>query len=141
MKTRFLLITLITLFIWGCSTKVVDETAESYPDGSAKLIRTYKDDGRIKTLIKECKYYPNHQKYMEGGYKNGKRDGVWTSWFENGNKWSEGYFKDGLAEGQRTIYRENGKKYIEGKYITGVKTGIWKIYDENGNLIKEEKYP
>jgi len=141
MKTRIFFIAIIVLFLFGCTTKVVNETVESYPDGSAKLIRTYKDDGHRKTLLKECKYYPTHQKYMEGSYKNEKRDGLWMSWFENGNKWSEGYFKDGLDDGMRIIYRENGQKYIEGKYTAGVKTGVWKIYDEKGNLAKEETYP
>ncbi len=141
MKTRLLLFTLISVVVlFGCKSKIVEETVESYADGSAKVVRSYKEDGREKTLVKECLYYPNHQKYMEGGYKDGKRDGQWKSWNQNGNLWSEGTFKDGLDEGLRTIYHENGKKFIEGYYTAGKKTGTWKFYDENGNFMKEESY-
>jgi antitoxin component YwqK of YwqJK toxin-antitoxin module len=126
--------------LWGCTSKIFEETVESYADGSAKVVRFFKEDGRDKTLVKECLYYPNHQKYMEGEYKNGKREGVWKSWNENGNLWSEGTFKNGLDEGLRTIYHENGKKFIEGYYTNGKKTGIWKFYDENGNFVKEENF-
>lgn len=138
--TRFLFLTLISIFLLGCTSKVTEEIIEKYPDGSAKLVRYYKDDGRDKILMKECLYYPNHQKYMEGGYKNNKREGVWTSWFQNGNKWSEGTFKDGLDDGKRKVYYENGQKFFEGQYSAGKKTGTWKFYDEKGNFVKEENY-
>jgi antitoxin component YwqK of YwqJK toxin-antitoxin module len=140
MKTRLFIFTILSVLLIACTSKIVEETAESYPDGSAKVVRFYKEDGRNKTLTKECLYYPNHQKYMEGSYKDGKREGKWISWNQNGNIWSEGTFKNGLDEGLRTIYHENGKKFIEGNYTAGIKTGVWKFYDENGNFVKEENY-
>lgn len=139
MKFRVFLFFTVVLYI-SCTTKVVEETIESYPDGSPKVVRFYKDDGRSKTLVKECMYYPNHKKYMEGAYKYGKRDGKWTSWFDNGNKWSEGYFKNGVDQGKRTVYHENGQKLYEGNYTDGKKTGIWKFYDDKGKFTKEENY-
>jgi len=30
-------------------------------------------------------YYENGQKKQEGNYKEGKKDGLWTSWDKNGN--------------------------------------------------------
>jgi antitoxin component YwqK of YwqJK toxin-antitoxin module len=140
MKTRLFIFTIFAVFLFGCTSKIVQETVESYADGSAKVIRFYNDDGHNKTLIKECLYYPNHQKYMEGEYKNGKREGKWISWNQNGNKWSEGTFKNGLDDGLRIVYHENGKKFIEGYYTAGVKTGIWKFYDDKGNFEKEENF-
>jgi len=140
MKTRFLIIALISVFLFSCTSKVVKETAEAYADGSPKLVRFYKDDGQSRVLIKETYYYPNHQKYMEGSYKDNKRDGNWSSWWQNGNIWSEGSFKDGLDDGKRNVYYENGKKLYEGHYTAGQKTGVWKFYDDKGNFTKDETY-
>ena len=139
MKFRVFFLFAAVLLI-SCTTKVAEETIESYPDGSPKVVRFYKDDGRSKTLVKECMYYPNHKKYMEGTYKNGKRDGKWTSWFDNGNKWSEGYFKNGIDHGKRTVYHENGQKLYEGDYTDGIKTGKWLFYDDKGKFTKGENY-
>lgn len=138
MKLKILLLFLITFLCVGCNTKIVEETIESYPDGSPKIVRCFKDDGKTRILFKETLYYSNHQKYMEGEYKNGKRDGKWISWFQNGNKWSVGYFTEGLDDGERTVYYEDGKKYFYGKYKDGKKIGIWKFWDEEGKLTKEE---
>jgi antitoxin component YwqK of YwqJK toxin-antitoxin module len=138
MKTRFLFFALIIFVFTACKSKVVQEVIESYPDGSPKVVRFFKEDDKTKVLVKEILYYPNHQKYMEGEYKNDKRDGLWVSWYQNGNKWSEGEFKDGLDEGYRHIFHENGKKQIEGFYTDGKKSGIWKFFDDNGNFVKEE---
>ncbi len=138
MKTRYLFLALIIIVFTACKSKIVQEVIESYPDGSPKVVRYFKEDDKSKVLVKETLYYPNHQKYMEGEYKNDKRDGLWVSWYQNGNKWSEGQFKDGLDEGYRHIFHENGKKQIEGFYTDGKKSGIWKYYDDNGNFVKQE---
>jgi hypothetical protein len=40
--------------------------------------------------------YGNGQKQGEGTFKNGKKNGKWTSWHDgNGQKESEGTYKDG----------------------------------------------
>ena len=44
---------------------------------------------------KNIEYHPNGIKKEEGTYKDGKKDGLWTYWYENGRKRSEGTFKDG----------------------------------------------
>jgi len=44
---------------------------------------------------KNILYWSNGQKKEEGNYKNGKRDGEWTYWYENEQKQWEGTFKDG----------------------------------------------
>jgi antitoxin component YwqK of YwqJK toxin-antitoxin module len=140
MKTRLFLFSILSVLLVACTTGIVQETVESYADGSAKAVRIYKEEGRKRTLIKEILYYPNHQKYMEGEYKDGKREGKWTSWNQNGNKWSEGNFKNGLDDGLRIIYHENGKLFIEGYYKAGVKTGVWRFYDEQGVFVREENF-
>ncbi|MEI6764300.1 MAG: hypothetical protein WCM76_01590 [Bacteroidota bacterium] len=135
------LIILLSLFLFSCvSTKTEEVVEQSYPDGSPKIVKVYADNGTTRVLIKETNYYANHAKYMEGGYLNDKRDGLWISWYQNGNKWSEGNFKNGLDDGKRTGWYENGKKHFDGTYKDGKKIGMWKFYDENGLLLKEVDY-
>ncbi|HNW90560.1 MAG TPA: hypothetical protein PKN48_12920 [Bacteroidales bacterium] len=132
MKIKIFLLFLIAFLCNSCTTKIVEETIESYPDGTPRIVRFYKDDGKNRVLFKETLYYSNRQKYMEGEYKNGKRNGKWTSWYQNGNKWSEGSYIEGVDDGKRVGYHENGKKYFEGNYKEGKKIGTWKFWDEQG---------
>ena len=113
---------------------------ETYPDGSPKRICFYKGTEDYSGLVREISYYPGKKPQMEGEFKNGKRDGKWTFWYENGNKWSEGFFKDGKSEGKRTTYYENGKIRYEAFYRSDERVGTWRFYDENGKFLKEVKY-
>jgi len=61
-----------------------------------------------------------------GKMKNGKKDGLWTSWYENGQKESEETFKDGKRDGLWTWWYENGQKkeevtFKDGEMISGKK--------------------
>ena len=53
-------------------------------------------------------YYINRN--VKGLYqlKDGKKDGLFTSWYENGQKRSEANFKDGELDGLATGWYENG---------------------------------
>jgi antitoxin component YwqK of YwqJK toxin-antitoxin module len=140
MKIRILLLFLVAFLCNSCTTKIVEETIESYPDGTPKIVRYYKDNGSNRTLFKETLYYSNHQKYMEGEYKNGKRNGKWTSWFQNGNEMSIHNFVNDVDDGNMTVFYENGKKRYQGKYTKGKKIGVWKFWDEKGTLLNKEDY-
>ena len=126
---RILFIFLLALMI-GCKPKAPHENVEStYPDGSAQLIRFYKNEA-MEELVKEVHYFENGVKRMEGGYKNGERHGEWTAWYENGNIWSRGHFNLGVENGLKTVWHENGEKYYEGEVVDGQRTGIWKFWNE-----------
>ncbi len=139
MKTKILFITLLVFSMISCKFehKVVEET---YPDGSPKRVCVYKGSGDGRELIKETTYYPNKQAQMEGTYKDKKRDGKWTYWYENGKLWSEGSFIGGKSEGKRTTYFENGKVRYEGYYKVDMRVGKWRFFDENGRLLQEVDY-
>lgn len=125
-------------FFTSCGKTTVEK--EQYEDGKVKTEKTFKTIEGEKALVKEVHYHPNGKKYIEGNYKDNKRDGYWASWYDNGQLWSEGNFKDGLSDGKRTVYHQNGKLYYEGTFTMGDRTGIWKFYDENGNLTNEIDY-
>ena len=68
----------------------------------------------------------------EGLYKNGQKDGWWTSWL-NEQKTSEGLYKDGQKDGLWTFWRSGYKKQ-EGLYKDGQKDGWWDSWDKDGEI-------
>jgi len=70
-------------------------------------------------------YYPNGKKRLEGTYKDGKRDGLWTRWHENGQMKVKGTFKDGEQDGLWTSWWENGQKKEEGTWKDDYEDGLW----------------
>ncbi len=137
MQKTLTLLLMMTIFL-ACGRTTTEK--ENYDDGKLKTEKTFKTVKGEKELVKEVHYHPNGKKYIEGNYKDNKRDGYWASWYDNGQLWSEGEFKDGLSEGKRTVYHQNGKLYYEGDFIAGERKGIWKFYNETGELINEIDY-
>ena len=79
---------------------------------------------------------------MDLGYiKNGKKEGLWTKWYDNGQKGIEGTYKDGLEFGLWTYFYENGQKQIEGIYTDWEKVGKWTYYNEDGSIKEVKEYP
>ena len=60
--------------------------------------------------------HENGQKLKEGGYKDGKHEGLWTRWHENGKKESETNYKKGKRDGLLVAWHENGHKWLEENY-------------------------
>ena len=61
-------------------------------------------------------YYANGNKRSEGTYRNGRKHGKWTLYHANGNLQSEATFHDGKYTGHYVSYHPNGKKFREGHY-------------------------
>jgi antitoxin component YwqK of YwqJK toxin-antitoxin module len=140
--TQPLVIGLLLLFILSITACSHKETIveEKFPDGSDKLVCTYKVKGDNKELIFEVQYYANGNKEYEGEYKDSLKHGDWIYWYENGFVWSEGFFYENKSDGIRKVYHENGQLYYEGEYDKGKQIGKWIFYDENGQRIKEETF-
>lgn len=71
-----------------------------------------------------------------GKYKNFKKDGLWTIYYENGS-YEERYYKDGILEKEITRYNSTGASIQKVAIIDGKKEGKCLEYDLNGNLISE----
>lgn len=89
-------------------------------------------------------YYPNGQKWSEGVYKNGYRQGVWTQWYETGEKWSTSTFsQENKYEGHIIYWHKNGmtKSVSEYIYYPGTEViatfGYVYAWDNKGNLTGE----
>jgi antitoxin component YwqK of YwqJK toxin-antitoxin module len=139
MKIRIILFFLLMAGMVSCrfEHEVIDET---YPDGTTKRLCVYLGKGENRELIRETTFYPNKRRQMEGAYKDQKREGKWTYWYEDGTLWSEGMYLRGKSDGKRTTYFENGKVRYEGMYKNDMRVGKWQFFDENGRLLKEVDY-
>ena len=74
------------------------------------------------------------KKWIEGSYRNGKVDGLWTVWYDNGQKQSITSYEEGIKEGLSTSWYTNGQKSKEGKFREGREYGIWTEWYENGQM-------
>jgi len=88
----------------------------------------------------EVKHHKNGVVHIRGMMKNGKRTGLWKSWYEDGTPWSETTFKDGIKTGKTITWYENGKKRYEGFYTNNIASGKWIYWDDKGNIIEPKDF-
>ena len=67
--------------------------------------------------------------------KNGKRHGVYKTYYMNGSIKSEGTFSNGLHNGLFKYYSNNGI-YMEREYADGQRHGVFKKW-QDGSLVRE----
>ena len=84
-------------------------------------------------------FHSNGKKKYEWNYKDGERDGLWTSWYENGQKY-ERNLNDGKRDGLTTEWYSNGTKKYEGKYKDGKEVGKWTYYYGDGTIKEVKEY-
>ena len=60
---------------------------------------------------------------------------------ENIRKAREEQYKDGKLEGITTSWYENGQKAISGYFESGEPVDIWAWWDQTGKILKKQKYP
>jgi len=160
MKRTILFITSLVLIV-GCSKEPINyetlidkdglkyhpDTKElysgkvftNYIGGKTNLEGSYKD-GKENGLWTE--WYENGQKKKKETYKDGEEVGKWTYWYENGQKMKgETYrYRDGEEVGKWTQWYENGQKMYEVNYKDGWKDGLYTSWYKNGQKLKEETY-
>jgi antitoxin component YwqK of YwqJK toxin-antitoxin module len=76
--------------------------------------------------------YPNDQRYQQGNYRDGQRDGEWKFWHSNGTIAKVVHYKDGKEDGAITVFRADGTKELSREYKAGKRHGKWLSYDETG---------
>jgi antitoxin component YwqK of YwqJK toxin-antitoxin module len=142
MKTFFLrysglLPVLLLLLMVGCQSSTIKEVVDSYDNGQAKLERIHQNNDGEPVLIKEIHYYENGNKRIEGAINQGKREGVWTFWFEHGSLWREVSYTKGTPDGLTKAYHENGMIFYQGNFLNGEKHGEWSFFDVEGNPVNQ----
>ena len=73
--------------------------------------------------------------------KDGKADGLSTSWYEDGQKAQESTFKDGKRDGLMTSWNEDGQKSYEVTWKDGEKVSAkyWNSKGEEVETAEEAK--
>ena len=84
--------------------------------------------------------YPNGVIKMQGMMKDGKRDGMWKSFYDDGSPWSETTFVDGKKNGKTTTWYANDIKRYEGFYTDDKESGLWTYWNEKGDIINKKNY-
>ncbi len=84
--------------------------------------------------------FPNGVIRFQGMIKNGKRDGLWKSFYESGAPWSETTYSNGLKNGPTKVWFENGTMRYEGFFTDDNESGNWIFYDDKGNIAKKQSY-
>jgi antitoxin component YwqK of YwqJK toxin-antitoxin module len=85
-------------------------------------------------------YYANNCVKAEGYIKDGKKEDLWTYYYENGNKFRMINYKMGIEDGMWVMWHENGNLYIEENKNRGKTNGLWKEYYENGKIKEIGEY-
>ncbi len=84
-------------------------------------------------------YWVNHKPYSEekiseGNYIDGKKEGLWKSFYSNGSLKSEITFWHGEKYGKAKIFFENGNLAEEGVWLIDKWVNKYKAYYQNGKL-------
>lgn len=140
MAKKLAFIFLIFISIFSCSgpkTNLQEVIVEKYGEGTKKVVHYYEVKGNDSVWIRETWFYKEGMKHLDGPIVNGKRNGIFNSYYKSGNILSTGEFKEGRREGKATTFYEDGKVKYEGFYNKGKECGIWKFYDTEGNLYNE----
>ena len=155
MKKLLFIVPLLIAF--GCSKSVEEETLiekdglKYLPDAEIPYtgpVISLNDKGKKRSdgHYKEGKreglfttWVGDKVKFIETNYKDGNMDGLSTAWFPDGGGDIRGkiHYKNGKKDGLHTYWYKNGQKEEEGHNKIGFKIGKWTKWDENGNK-KEE---
>ena len=128
---RYIIGLITLLLIVGCSKPIDSDTL--IEDVVSGEVLKYHPETKELYSGKVFQNRMGGEKEFVGSYKDGKKDGKWTEWFENGKKSAEETFKDGELNGKWTEWFENGKKEKEGTYKDG-KYFLSNHWDKNGDI-------
>ena len=109
--------------------KLNGQVIEYFDDGALAAEKEYKNG--LRNGIWKQYYY---KIWIDGKYKNDKKDSIWSYYDTIGNLTAKGSYLDDLKNGS-WIYYYNNHKESEGSYINDVENGEWKIFDSVGIVI------
>ncbi|MFK8037101.1 MAG: toxin-antitoxin system YwqK family antitoxin [Crocinitomicaceae bacterium] len=113
-----------------------------YADGNIFKIETWQA-GQLTGIKKEFFRSENDEPgkiKKEIGYKNGKFDGMYRTYFKSGEIAIEQNFKLGNKDGLSSYYYDDGKLFYTENYKNGVREGQIKRLFQNGNTWIIERY-
>jgi antitoxin component YwqK of YwqJK toxin-antitoxin module len=165
LRTSLLALTLMA-FVGGCSKDEAEKPSEAtsekankkdlsgLKDGMAKKPRNLTENPLLKkgelqvdpeTLApysgRSFKLHADKKSVRsEGSYKEGRKHGLHTSYYEDGTKRSEFTYKDGKKHGPRAKFRGDGSKKEEWHFKEGKLHGLNTRYYKNGTKEREATF-
>jgi antitoxin component YwqK of YwqJK toxin-antitoxin module len=137
MKNTLLFLGFVSIFFSACTDEKDENT------NTTTEITVLDDEDLIERMPNYYReYFPGKKQLKLGGPtdNDGKRHGVWESYFEHGQMNSTTYFIHGVKEGHSVVYYPNGSIHYIGEYKNDQKVGLWKTYNEQGELISEDEF-
>ena len=102
----------------------------------AELLKEFDVNGLVKSEKNYIKRILRSEKY----YKDGKKHGVFKSYFPSGEIFSETSYKEGQLDGLSNTYFKTGRLKYKAYYILGEKEGTFKKYNKVGVVLLEENF-
>lgn len=103
-----------------------------YPAGGLKAVSKLSDNGKCSYTTT---YFQNGRKMAEGKYIDQKKDSTWKFFSEYENVViSEEFYKDGKKEGVSTTFYPDGIVAERATWKNGVRSGLWEQYYTDGKL-------
>ena len=109
---------------------------KKHADSSAKVINYYKS----KNEYLEITFHTSGDKYKEGWYIDGLREGEWFSWYSNGVLWSYGRYSKGMRQGHSEAFHSNGVKQLDQYYKNNEPDSLWQFFANDGRLTMKLLY-
>lgn len=131
MRISVIIIGILLSLLTACKSEesaVVEENAQEQSDTNKV------DDGPF------LQYHKSGEIQIVGEYKNGKRVGLWSSWYPSGELQSEITYKEGLEDGDYQVFHESGNQKIKGFYSNGKAVGEWVFFDSEGKENARKNY-
>ena len=86
-------------------------------------------------------FFPNGRPRWQGVKKDGLNHGSFTMWYEDGSKRMKGNYERGKKHGKSTAWHPNAVKWLEQWHHHGAPVGLWKNWNNQGELIDETQHP
>ena len=139
MKSIYIL-SLAMLGFMACKNTSKNNEKTNAPKDSLKTQATTVIKEDVVTDGESITFYKSGKVKFQGMMKNGKREGLWKSYYESGVKWSETTFSEGKKNGKTTTWFENSQMRYDGFYTNDVESGQWSYWDEQGKLSQKKDF-
>jgi hypothetical protein len=129
--------------IVSCNNNPPPAETENKEVEQKTITRDFVFEAPKDSVVNEGEYikrYKNGIIEMQGMMKDGKRDGIWKSWYEDGSPWSETTFAAGKKNGRTITWYSNKQKRYEGFYTNDKESGKWQFWDEAGKALPGMEY-
>lgn len=126
-------------FIFSLLTTLVVFSRNSYAGSDLEITGTHPANGNFV-----CYFTHPKTKQVEGDYKNGRKEGLWSYWYNTGQLMRQGSYKADMAEGTWVSYLRSGELESRGSYLHDRKTGFWilgygKGFQSKGNYSEDQR--